>query len=99
VGCAFGAPHIRLFWGLVFVLDEVNRGFLGRCRAGLRTVAVDVLAVVVITGLLRRRLGARVFRVVHWATYALWPIAMPTRWAMGPTPAGSGSWRSPDVVP
>jgi sulfoxide reductase heme-binding subunit YedZ len=53
--------------------------FLGAYRPlwqGLGTVAVDVLAVVVITGLLRRRIGPRVFRVVHWATYLLWPIAM-----------------------
>jgi methionine sulfoxide reductase heme-binding subunit len=42
---------------------------------GLGTLAVDVLLVVVATGLLRRVIGARAFRAVHWATYALWPIA------------------------
>ncbi|MFJ4653509.1 ferric reductase-like transmembrane domain-containing protein [Nocardia sp. NPDC088792] len=42
---------------------------------GFGTVAVDLLAAVVISGLLRHRIGPRVFRVVHWATYVLWPIA------------------------
>lgn len=43
---------------------------------GLGTVAFDLVIAVVITGLLRRRIGARVFRLVHWLTYALWPIAV-----------------------
>ncbi|MFF2051965.1 ferric reductase-like transmembrane domain-containing protein [Leifsonia sp. NPDC058194] len=43
---------------------------------GLGTVALDLLIAVVVTALLRRRLGQRVFRVVHWAAYALWPIAL-----------------------
>jgi predicted ferric reductase len=53
--------------------------FLGDYRPlwlGLGTIAFDVLAVVIGTGLLRHRLGARVFRAVHWATYGLWPIAL-----------------------
>ena len=28
-----------------------------------------------VTSLLRHRLGVRVFRRVHWAAYALWPVA------------------------
>jgi sulfoxide reductase heme-binding subunit YedZ len=43
---------------------------------GLGTVAVDVLIVVIVSSLLRHRLGARTFRVAHWATYALWPMAL-----------------------
>jgi predicted ferric reductase len=43
---------------------------------GLGTAAVDLLLAVVVTSLLRRRVGPRVFRVVHWATYVLWPIAL-----------------------
>ena len=53
--------------------------FLGAYRPlwqGLGTVAVELLAVVIITSLLRRRLGLRAFRAVHWATYLLWPIAL-----------------------
>jgi methionine sulfoxide reductase heme-binding subunit len=53
--------------------------FLGSYRPlwqGLGTLAVDILIVVVITSLLRHRVGARAFRAVHWLTYALWPIAL-----------------------
>ena len=41
-----------------------------------RHAVFDLLAVVMVTSLLRHRLGVRVFRAVHWATYALWPTAM-----------------------
>ncbi len=53
--------------------------FLGAYRPlwlGLGTLAFDVLAVVIVTSLLRHRLGARTFRVVHWVSYGLWPTAM-----------------------
>ena len=53
--------------------------FLGAYRPlwlGLGTLALDLLAAVVLTSLLRHRIGLRVFRTVHWATYALWPVAM-----------------------
>jgi predicted ferric reductase len=43
---------------------------------GLGTLAVDTLAVVTVVSLLRGRVGPRAFRVVHWATYALWPVAL-----------------------
>ncbi|MEP7091549.1 MAG: ferric reductase-like transmembrane domain-containing protein [Nocardioidaceae bacterium] len=43
---------------------------------GLGTAAVDVLLVIVATSLLRHRIGPRVFRAVHWAAYAMWPLAL-----------------------
>ncbi|MCX2933543.1 ferric reductase-like transmembrane domain-containing protein [Mycobacterium sp. CVI_P3] len=73
VGLLFLDPYAKLR-----VIDFVVP-FLGAYRPlwqGLGTVAVDVLIIVVITGLLRQRIGPRAFRVVHWATYLLWPIAM-----------------------
>jgi sulfoxide reductase heme-binding subunit YedZ len=42
---------------------------------GLGTVGFDLLLAVMITGLLRRWIGVRVFRVVHWFVYAMWPVA------------------------
>jgi sulfoxide reductase heme-binding subunit YedZ len=53
--------------------------FLGSYRPiwlGLGTLAVDVLLVVTVVSLLRERVGPRVFRAVHWTTYALWPMAL-----------------------
>ncbi len=43
---------------------------------GLGTLAVDVLVVVTAVSLLRHRVGPRVFKTVHWATYLLWPMAL-----------------------
>jgi predicted ferric reductase len=59
-------------------LVDVVVPFLGANQPlwlGLGTVALDTLLVVTIVSLLRHRVGPRVFRAVHWATYALWPIA------------------------
>ena len=38
------------------------------------TMVLEII--LVITSLLRQRLGVRTFRVIHWTTYLLWPIAM-----------------------
>jgi sulfoxide reductase heme-binding subunit YedZ len=53
--------------------------FLGSYRPlwlGLGTLALDLLAVVTVVSMLRTKVGPRVFKTVHWATYALWPVAM-----------------------
>ncbi|MCX4095802.1 ferric reductase-like transmembrane domain-containing protein [Nocardia sp. alder85J] len=42
---------------------------------GLGTVAVDLLTAITLSALLRKRLGPRIFRATHWATYLLWPVA------------------------
>lgn len=42
---------------------------------GLGTLAIDLLLAVVVTSLLRHRIGPRAFRAVHWATYLMWPLA------------------------
>ena len=43
---------------------------------GLGAVAFDLLLALVITSLLRARLGARAWRNVHWLAYACWPVAL-----------------------
>jgi methionine sulfoxide reductase heme-binding subunit len=53
--------------------------FVGSYRPiwlGLGAVASDLLLAVIITSLLRRRLGHRLWRSVHWLAYASWPIAV-----------------------
>ncbi|MBE7161224.1 MAG: ferric reductase-like transmembrane domain-containing protein [Williamsia herbipolensis] len=42
---------------------------------GLGTLALDLLLVVVVTGLMRHRLRPNVFRIIHLGTYLLWPVA------------------------
>ena len=42
---------------------------------GLGTLAVDLGGAVIITSLVRRRLGLRSWRAVHWLAYLAWPVA------------------------
>jgi len=42
----------------------------------LGAVALDLLLAVVITSLVRVRLGYRAWRAVHWLGYASWPVAL-----------------------
>jgi sulfoxide reductase heme-binding subunit YedZ len=43
---------------------------------GLGAVSLDLLFAVMITSLLRRRLGHRVWRATHWLAYGSWPVAL-----------------------
>jgi sulfoxide reductase heme-binding subunit YedZ len=43
---------------------------------GLGAVAFDLMLAVIITSLIRRRLGYERWRLVHWLSYACWPIAV-----------------------
>ena len=43
---------------------------------GLGAVSFDLLIALVVTSLLRRRLGYRSWRLIHWLAYASWPVAV-----------------------
>ncbi len=43
---------------------------------GLGALAFDLILAVILTSLLRRRLGHTVWRTIHWLAYASWPIAL-----------------------
>ena len=43
---------------------------------GLGAVALDLILAVVVTSLLRPRIGLRQWRAVHLLAYALWPVAL-----------------------
>lgn len=42
----------------------------------LGVISVDLTLAVVITSLLRERIGQRTWRAVHWAAYGAWPLAV-----------------------
>lgn len=42
---------------------------------GLGAFAMDLALVVVVTSLLRFRIGIKAWRAVHWLAYAAWPVA------------------------
>jgi methionine sulfoxide reductase heme-binding subunit len=43
---------------------------------GLGALAFDLMLAVTITSLLRRRVGYRAWRAVHWLAYGMWPLAV-----------------------
>ena len=53
--------------------------FVGTYRPlwlGLGAVGLDLLLALVISSLLRERIGYKAWRAVHWAAYACWPVAL-----------------------
>ncbi len=60
---------------------------------GLGAVSVDLLLAVLITSLLRRRIGKRAWRATHWLAYASWPVAVVHSVGIG-SDAGSGWMRA-----
>jgi len=43
---------------------------------GLGAVSLDLMAALIVTSLLRRHIGRRAWRLVHWLAYASWPVAV-----------------------
>jgi len=43
---------------------------------GLGAVSIDLMAALIVTSLVRARIGRNAWRVVHWVAYAAWPIAV-----------------------
>jgi hypothetical protein len=46
-------------------------------------VALDLLLALIVTSLVRTRLPLRLWRGVHLASYALWPVALAHGWGIG----------------
>lgn len=74
----------------VFDILVPFRGAFKPFWQGLGTVALDLVIAIVITSLLRKRMGVRVFKFVHWFTYAMWPIAIAH--AIGNGTNGTSGW-------
>jgi len=45
-------------------------------QVALGVVALYLFVALIVTSLLRKRIGERAWRLVHWASYAMWPLAM-----------------------
>jgi predicted ferric reductase len=59
---------------------------------GLGALALDLLAALILTSLLRARIGPRAWRAVHWAAYACWPVAVVHGIGMGTDASGWLLW-------
>src|SRR5205085_11050222 len=64
-------PHIGLANALLPFQTSYRPLWLG-----LGTIASDLLLALVVTSLVRRRLGYRAWRGVPWLAYACWPVAV-----------------------
>lgn len=79
-------------------LQDVFIPFIGTYRPfwlGLGAISFDLMLALIITSLVRTRMGLRSWRLVHWTAYACWPIAVvhglgtgtdtPVRWVLALT--------------
>jgi sulfoxide reductase heme-binding subunit YedZ len=92
-------PYVSIGW-LAAVVP-----FVSHYRAavlGLGTLAVDLMGAVVVTSLLRRRLGYRAWRAIHWLAYLSWPVAIAHAVQAGPDGhlwwAAAVEWGSAGIV-
>jgi methionine sulfoxide reductase heme-binding subunit len=65
-------------WVAVSVLDAFVpfQGTYRQVWVGLGAIAADLLVAVVLTSLVRVRLGVKAWRGVHWLAYLAWPVAV-----------------------
>jgi len=73
VGSLYFDPYAQLH------LVDFLVPFVGAHRPlwlGLGTVGLDLIAALVVTSLLRHRIGLRTWRAVHWLAYLSWPVAL-----------------------
>ena len=78
---AFGALHIvtAIFDPTVVLGIQALVPFGSDYRPlwlSLGVISGDLILAIVITSLLRERLGYVAWRIIHWLTYASWPLAM-----------------------
>ncbi|MDH6451671.1 MULTISPECIES: ferric reductase-like transmembrane domain-containing protein [unclassified Streptomyces] len=66
-------PFVHLGWAVSVVPFGASYRPLW---LGLGTAALDLLLAVAVTSGLRRRLGVRRWKAVHWLAYAAWPLAL-----------------------
>ena len=50
---------------------------------GLGALSLDLIGVLIVSSLLRRHLGVRLWRALHWLAYLSWPVALAHTLGMG----------------
>jgi methionine sulfoxide reductase heme-binding subunit len=72
VATALLDPYVTIGWAATLLpLASAYRPL----AIGLGALAVDLGGAVLVTSLIRRRLGYRAWRAVHWLAYLAWPAA------------------------
>ena len=72
--------YVHIGWAAVVVpfASSYRRGWVT-----LGTVGLDLLLAVAVTSVLRHRMRARTWRVVHWLAYLSWPVGLAHAFGMG----------------
>jgi sulfoxide reductase heme-binding subunit YedZ len=65
-------PYVSIGW-LATILPFTSH--YETLALGMGTLAVDVAGAILVTSLMRHRLGLRTWRAVHYLAYAAWPAA------------------------
>ena len=66
-------PYTNLGWGAALIpFASYYRTFW----LGLGVIAFELLLAIIVTSLLRTYLGHNAWRLIHWLTYAAWPVAV-----------------------
>ena len=66
-------PYTDLGWAAAFIpFSSYYRTFW----LGLGVIAFELLLAIVFTSLFRTYLGHKAWRLIHWLTYAAWPVAV-----------------------
>ena len=79
---AFLAVHVAATVADEYVsvsLQAVFVPFLSGYRrfwVGLGAIAADLMIVLAVTSAVRQRIGHRIWRMLHWAGYLCWPVAI-----------------------
>lgn len=73
IGTAIADAHVYIPWFATFL--PFTSGY-ERVWVGLGAVAVDLVAAVIVTSLLRDRLAPFVWKAVHWLAYAAYPVTV-----------------------
>lgn len=65
-------PYVSIGW-LAAIVPFVSH--YRSVAIGLGAITLDIVGALVITSVLRRRLGFGAWRAIHWLAYLVWPIA------------------------
>ena len=66
-------PFTNLGWSAAFIpFSSTYRPV----ALGLGSLALYLIAALILTSLIRDRIGLRTWRAIHWAAYAFWPVAL-----------------------
>jgi sulfoxide reductase heme-binding subunit YedZ len=66
-------PYTNLGWAAAFIPFS---SYYRTLWLGLGVISFELLLAIIVTSLVRGFIGHRAWRVIHWLTYAAWPVGV-----------------------